>query len=77
MRLTSGQPTQLEANAANIQVTYSNIRFGSIGSTYTGAAANPAPPTSTSSTGNSGSTTSSAPQATQTKFGQCGGTGFT
>ncbi|EJD47754.1 hypothetical protein AURDEDRAFT_199638 [Auricularia subglabra TFB-10046 SS5] len=73
---TSGQPTQVEANAANIQVTYSNIRFGSIGSTYT-SAANPAPPTSTSSTGNSGTTTSSAPQATQTKFGQCGGTGYT
>ncbi|EJD55681.1 cellobiohydrolase I [Auricularia subglabra TFB-10046 SS5] len=75
---TSGQPTQVEANAANIQVTYSNIRFGAIGSTFSGAASSPAPPpSSTTTTAGSGTTTSSAPQATQTKFGQCGGTGFT
>jgi len=31
---TSGQPTQLEANAGSVQVTYSNIKIGAIGSTF-------------------------------------------
>ncbi|KAF5359328.1 hypothetical protein D9756_003259 [Leucocoprinus leucothites] len=32
---SSGKPPDVETNAANSQVTYSNIRFGDIGSTYT------------------------------------------
>jgi cellulose 1,4-beta-cellobiosidase len=33
---TSGAPAQVEANGASIQVIYSNIKLGEIGSTYTG-----------------------------------------
>jgi len=70
---TSGKPTDVETSAANASVTYSNIRFGPIGSTYTGSS------TTTTTTGSSSSTTrttststttSTAPAATQTKFGQ-------
>ncbi|TFK32601.1 cellobiohydrolase I [Crucibulum laeve] len=68
---TSGAPADVESASANASVTYSNIRFGDIGSTYTG-----------SSTGGGGgggttTTTSSAPSATQVKYGQCGGQGWT
>jgi cellulose 1,4-beta-cellobiosidase len=31
---SSGEPTDVEANASNTQVIYSNIKFGDIGSTY-------------------------------------------
>ncbi|KAH8832087.1 cellobiohydrolaseI [Flagelloscypha sp. PMI_526] len=31
---SSGQPTDVEANSPNAQVTYSNIKYGPIGSTY-------------------------------------------
>ena len=31
---TSGQPSQVESSAANAAVTFSNIKFGPIGSTY-------------------------------------------
>jgi len=61
---TSGKPTDVESTNANASVTYSNIRFGDIGTTYTGAAANPP------SNPGSPTTTSTAPQATQTKYGQ-------
>ncbi|KAG6915524.1 hypothetical protein DXG01_011021 [Tephrocybe rancida] len=86
---TSGAPTDVEANAPNSSVTYSNIRFGEIGSTYTGttgstsagtsAGTTSAQPTSTSVKPTTSSTTSSAPAstATQVKWGQCGGTGYT
>jgi cellulose 1,4-beta-cellobiosidase len=30
----SGKPDEVRANAANAKVTYSNIKFGPIGSTY-------------------------------------------
>lgn len=32
---TTGKPTDVEANSPNASVTYSNIKFGDIGSTYT------------------------------------------
>jgi cellulose 1,4-beta-cellobiosidase len=35
---TSGQPTQIESQSANAQVTFSNIKFGPINSTFTGTA---------------------------------------
>ncbi|KAG8991921.1 hypothetical protein FRB94_007836 [Tulasnella sp. JGI-2019a] len=33
---SSGKPADVEAAGASVQVTYSNIKFGDIGSTYTG-----------------------------------------
>ncbi|GLB38003.1 putative glycosyl hydrolase 7 (cellulase C) family protein [Lyophyllum shimeji] len=59
---TSGVPTDVESQAPNSSVTYSNVRFGDIGSTYTGS----------SSGGSSGTTTTTAPPsgATQVKYGQ-------
>ncbi|TFK31362.1 glycoside hydrolase, partial [Crucibulum laeve] len=69
----SGKPTDVESTNANASVTYSNIKFGDIGTTY-----------STSGTGSGGSTgggstpstSAPAPGATQTKYGQCGGQGY-
>jgi cellulose 1,4-beta-cellobiosidase len=51
---TSGTPTDVETNSPNASVTYSNIRFGDIGSTFSGTSG-------TSSVAGSTSTTSSAP----------------
>ncbi|QRW07436.1 beta-1,4-D-glucan cellobiohydrolase [Ceratobasidium sp. AG-Ba] len=79
---TSGVPSDIEVNSANASVTYSNIRFGDIGSTYTG--------TGTITTSN-GPTTTAKPTTTSTKpssspsptsgtaahYAQCGGTGWT
>ncbi|KIJ29046.1 glycoside hydrolase family 7 protein [Sphaerobolus stellatus SS14] len=80
----SGVPATIETSEANASVTFSNIKFGAIGSTYTGTS-------STSGGGGGGSTTSttttsvskttgtttstktttsSAPSATQTKYGK-------
>ncbi|KAG5650266.1 hypothetical protein H0H81_012792 [Sphagnurus paluster] len=70
---TSGAPTDVENSAANASVTYSNIRFGDIGSTYTGSASGI---TSSGATSSGGSTTASATTsapgsaATQIKYGQ-------
>ncbi|PPQ80913.1 hypothetical protein CVT24_013017 [Panaeolus cyanescens] len=69
----SGKPEDIEANAPNSSVTYSNIKFGDIGSTY-GSGSNP---TSTGGGGGTPTSTGSAPGATQTKYGQCGGQGYT
>jgi len=41
--ITSGSPKDVETNAADSHVTYSNIRFGEIGSTYNGDSPSPAP----------------------------------
>jgi len=59
---TSGVPKDLESQNANASVTYSNIKFGDIGSTFssTGSPTNPGTPTTTVNT----------PSATQTKYGQ-------
>jgi len=68
---TSGAPNDVESASPNAQVIFSNIKFGTIGSTTgtTGVVTTTAPST--------GTTTGSAPAATQTKYGQCGGIGFT
>jgi cellulose 1,4-beta-cellobiosidase len=67
---TSGKPEDVETNAASAQVTFSNIRVGDIGSTYTGGS---------TTTSNPGGTTTSAPPTgpTQVKYGQCGGQTWT
>ena len=79
---TSGAPPDIESNSPNAKVTYSNIKFGPIGSTFSGTSSPSAPGSSTASTPAStvpvqSTSTSAAPAATQTKYGQCGGTGFT
>ncbi|KAG6864566.1 hypothetical protein C0991_008609 [Blastosporella zonata] len=61
---TSGVPSDVEANNANASVIYSNIRFGDIGSTYTGTS------TGTTTTGGTGTTTAPSSGATQVKYGQ-------
>lgn len=72
---SSGQPSDVETNNANASVTYSNIRVGDIGTTYTGSASTGGG-TTTGSGGSSSTTTStptstaSAPGATQTHWGQ-------
>jgi cellulose 1,4-beta-cellobiosidase len=89
----SGHPEDLEANSPNSKVTYSNIRFGPIGSTTTfnepGEGGGEQPPVSSSSatsrptasatktTMQTSSTTRSAASPQQTKWGQCGGQGWT
>ncbi|KAF8058516.1 cellobiohydrolase I [Lyophyllum atratum] len=69
--ITSGIPTDVESASPNASVTFSNIKFGDIGSTYTsGGSGTSAPPTSST-------TSAGTPGATQVKYGQCGGTGYT
>lgn len=65
----SGQPTDVESASPNAQVIFSNIKFGAIGSTFSATG------TTGGSTG-TGTATGGAPAATQTKYGQCGGTGY-
>ncbi|KAF8148468.1 cellobiohydrolase I [Crassisporium funariophilum] len=67
---TSGAPTDVEATVPNSSVTFSNIKFGDIGSTFAAG-------TGTGTTPPTGTPTGSAPAATQTKYGQCGGQGWT
>jgi len=71
---TSGVPSDVEGNAGSSYVIYSNIKYGPIGSTYTGTTTG----TGSSSGGSSGGSTptSSAQGAGQTLWGQCGGTGY-
>jgi cellulose 1,4-beta-cellobiosidase len=73
---TSGAPTDVETNSPNASVTYSNIRFGDIGSTYTGGGTGTTTGPTTQPTG---PTTTSPPpnQPTQVKYGQCGGINWT
>nr|Q9P8P3.1 RecName: Full=Exoglucanase 1; AltName: Full=1,4-beta-cellobiohydrolase; AltName: Full=Cellobiohydrolase 7A; Short=Cel7A; AltName: Full=Exocellobiohydrolase I; Short=CBHI; AltName: Full=Exoglucanase I; Flags: Precursor [Trichoderma harzianum]AAF36391.1 cellobiohydrolase [Trichoderma harzianum] len=71
---SSGVPAQVEAQSPNSKVIYSNIRFGPIGSTGGNTGSNPP---GTSTTRAPPSSTGSSPTATQTHYGQCGGTGWT
>jgi len=67
----SGDPAELVAQVPNSSVTFSNIRFGAIGSTYTGG---------TGTNPGGGSSTTSAPPSSSTGaplYGQCGGIGWT
>ncbi|TFK71915.1 cellobiohydrolase I [Pluteus cervinus] len=68
---SGGIPTDVELPDAT--VTFSNIRFGPIGSTYSaGGGTTPTNPTSPGG----GTPPTTAPPTTQTKYGQCGGTGY-
>ncbi|THH17839.1 hypothetical protein EW146_g3054 [Bondarzewia mesenterica] len=68
---TSGVPATVESVSASASVTFSNIKFGPIGSTFSSTGS-----TTTTASGTATST-ASAPAATQTKYGQCGGIGWT
>jgi cellulose 1,4-beta-cellobiosidase len=65
----SGVPSDVEANAGSSSVTYSNIKWGPINSTYSATG---------STTGSTGTGTgSTGSTGTVAKYQQCGGTGFT
>ncbi|KAF8180139.1 cellobiohydrolase I [Pholiota molesta] len=65
----------IETSDANASVTYSNIKFGDINSTFTGTGGTGTTgPTTTA--GPTPTTTNPAPAATQSKYGQCGGIGY-
>jgi hypothetical protein len=76
----TGKPADVEKNAASASVIYSNIRWGDIGSTYSGTPTGPSS-TATSPGGSttvSSTSTSSAPSGSQAAhYAQCGGTGWT
>lgn len=83
---TAGNPTTIVANDPNTHITFSNIRWGDIGSTTSGGSSPPPvssssskPPASSTTlkTSTTSSRTSSAPTCTQTHWGQCGGIGYT
>jgi cellulose 1,4-beta-cellobiosidase len=87
---TSGKPTDVEANSPDAQVIFSNIKFGDIGTTFTGTPVDPPagttsvpggttttsrPPVTTTSQPPV-TTTSQAPGNQQSQWGQCGGVGY-
>jgi len=65
----TGVPAEVEANHPNAQVVFSNIKFGSIGSTFGGGTGTTTTTTSTTTTTGGG--------AQQTPWGQCGGNNWT
>ncbi|KAG8939059.1 Exoglucanase 1 [Tulasnella sp. 419] len=83
---TSGVPADVESQQANSYVTYSNIKFGTIGSTYSGssgtssstsgASSSTTSRASSSSSSSTSSSTTTANTATQTHWGQCAGIGY-
>jgi len=73
---TSGIPANVESQSAGASVTYSNIKFGPINSTFTGTISTgtgTTPPTSPTSPT---STPVTPPAGTVPKFGQCGGQNY-
>ncbi|KAG8782980.1 Exoglucanase 1 [Ceratobasidium sp. 428] len=75
---TSGVPADVEVSAASASVTYSNIRFGDIGSTYTGTTSGTTTTTKPSSTTTTAPATTTTPSSgTATHYAQCGGIGYT
>ncbi|KAF2201360.1 glycoside hydrolase [Delitschia confertaspora ATCC 74209] len=78
---TSGAPSDVETNNADSAVTYSNIKVGAIGSTFSGSGSTnpttPTTPTNPSSSSAAPSTPSSPSTGTAKKYTQCGGKGWT
>ncbi|KAF1949584.1 glycoside hydrolase [Byssothecium circinans] len=70
--ITSGVPAVIEVENASSQVIYSNIKVGSIGSTFEAGSGTPGSGTSTSA----GTQPTTAP-AGAPLYGQCGGNGWT
>jgi len=70
---TSGKPQDLEKNNANASVTYSNIKFGPIGSTFSSGGTGSPSGTATSATSTS---TSGTGVGSVAHYGQCGGSTY-
>ncbi|KAI0040790.1 carbohydrate-binding module family 1 protein [Auriscalpium vulgare] len=68
---TSGVPATVEADSPGASVTYSNIKFGDIGSTYSSTSGSGSGSTSVGS-----SSTSSSSSGSVAEYGQCGGIGY-
>jgi cellulose 1,4-beta-cellobiosidase len=66
----SGVPATVEANSPGASVTYSNIKWGPINSTFSAG-------TTTTGTGTGGSTGTGTSTGTAAHRGQCGGIGYT
>ncbi|KAK3947881.1 glycoside hydrolase [Pseudoneurospora amorphoporcata] len=84
---TSGVPAEVEASAPNSKVIYSNIKFGPIGSTFSGGSSGTNPSSSVKPVTSTAKSTSTAkPSTTSTAsnpsgtgaahWAQCGGIGF-
>ncbi|CAE6428015.1 unnamed protein product [Rhizoctonia solani] len=73
---TSGVPDDLESNSPNASVTYSNIRFGDIGSTYSGGTTTTTTRPITSTSSSSAPVTTSPTTGTAPHYAQCGGQGY-
>ncbi|KAG9080348.1 hypothetical protein FRC06_006757, partial [Ceratobasidium sp. 370] len=71
---TSGVPKDVESQSPDASVTYSNIRFGDIDSTYTGNGTGNSPTGTTTTSAPGGSPTS--PGGAAAHYAQCGGTGY-
>ncbi|KAJ8509372.1 hypothetical protein ONZ45_g8448 [Pleurotus djamor] len=80
---TSGVPDEVEAQYPNASVTFSNLKIGTIGSTFSGGSQPPVSSSSSSvpsSTPTSSSSSSAGPGptgATVPQWGQCGGNNYT
>ena len=75
---TSGVPKDVESQSGSASVTYSNIKWGDLNSTFTGSAStNPSNPSGPSSSTTSSSTSPTSPSSgTVAQWGQCGGIGY-
>ncbi|KAJ8507670.1 hypothetical protein ONZ45_g9992 [Pleurotus djamor] len=74
---TSGVPADVESQSPNAQVVFSNIKYGPIGSTYSGSTGTPGTPGTSQPAPSSSSTAGPAPTSgTVAKYGQCGGIGY-
>ncbi|KAL0959861.1 hypothetical protein HGRIS_011534 [Hohenbuehelia grisea] len=74
---TSGKPADLERDSPNASVTFSNIRFGDLDSTYTGSSNPPGSTVVPSSTSSTGTPPTPSAGGTVPRWGQCGGQGYT
>ncbi|KDQ27452.1 glycoside hydrolase family 7 protein [Pleurotus ostreatus PC15] len=80
---STGNPDDVVSNNANASVTFSNIKYGAIGSTYGGSTppvspsgSSSAPPVTSTSTSTSVPTGPTPPAGTVPKWGQCGGINY-
>lgn len=69
--ITSGVPSEVEESAADATVTYSNIKFGAIGSTYSTSGGGGGGNDGGNGGGNGGGGGGTVP-----KYGQCGGRNY-
>lgn len=72
---SSGVPADVEGQSGNAQVTYSNIKFGPIGSTFSTTSSGRSAPANPAST-SIGSPAPTGGAETVAQWGQCGGIGY-